>query len=425
MSQIEYWIKFLRPKPNENRVLVLSLGSDRFVGIEADPTPASVKVVRFKEVPRPEGFLRGEVAHLEKALASVSQLIEGLELGAEALDLPTYVLLSGPHLKMSRFSSSTYYSGYPRVVTSHEIRQVIEQTRTVAPLSLDEWILQVVPESYWVNDLQGVEDPTGMEAQRLAVTLQIFTTAYGSFRNLARVIESLELNIQGYYPEILTLPAGVLTGRDQEGETVVVEFSDEATHLVHTRGGKIVQAKSLNLGGNFVSSKIAETWQLNLEDAQRLTERFGSLEEGPPFGEELIPLVERDGRPNHQIKRSEFHQAFLRFGDDFLSQIEKELRRLLSEEKAGPSSFVLTGSGAKLEGLVESFGRRFSAPVRLGTSRYVEAAQEILIDPAWASTIGLLHLLADQRKEKRGKRVKEGLLERTLFQVKEWLAAYF
>ncbi len=412
-------------RDKDQRSWVLYIGTHRLAGVLVEKDTERLKVLRTAEILEPEGFQRGEVSQIEKALVSVGELVKRLNLQEDAFELPVYVLLSNPQLRMTRFSSSVYYSGYPRMVTSREIRQVIEQTRSVAPLPLEEWILQAVPESFWVNDLTGVEDPTGLEAQRLAVSLQIFSSRYGAFRNVIRLLESLEFNVKGYFPKTLTLADGILTESEKEEEVLVVDFADGVTHLVLTREGRIVQTKSLEKGSRFFTARIAEKWQVSLREARRLKEQFGSLEENLQFGEELIPLVERNGHPHHQIKRSEFHQVFQGLADEFLAELEKEIRAFLEEEKSTHPHLVFTGGGVKLEGFLEFVSRRFQFSIRLGLARHIEGVGNLLTDPAWAGPLGFLRRLDGQAPAQSRVPVKENLLERALVQCKEWLVAYF
>lgn len=405
--------------------LIFYVGTHRLAAMLAEAIPDGIRILRFAEIQNAEGFQKGSVSELEKALASVGELLRRLELGEEAFEIPAYVLVTGPHLKMTCFSSSVYYSGYPRTVTAREVRQVVEQTRNIAPLPLEDWILQVVPESFWVNDLTGVQDPVGLEAQRLAVSLQIYSANYSYFRNLARVFEMLEFNLKGYFPKTLLLAGGVLNGNEREGEALLIDFSDESTHLVLTREGKIVQARSLEIGSQFLTSRVAQTWNLSTRDARRLKERFGSLESNVQYGEELIPLVEREGQEKRQIKRSEFHQAFLSFGNELFVRLEQEVKVFLEQAKGGTPRFILTGGGAKLEGIVEFLSGLLSRPVRLGTPRQVEAPSAILMDPAWAAPVGLVRWLADHGKIEGTGLSKQNLLERVFFHAKEFLAAYF
>jgi len=412
-------------KEPENQSWVLYIGTHRIAGLWVESEPGGVRVLKTAEITEPEGFQKGEVSQIEKALISVGELVKRLALGERAFELPLYVLLSSPHLKMSRFSSSIYYSGYPRMVTSREIRQVVDQTRSVAPLPLEEWILQALPESFWVNDLTDVKDPAGLEAQRLAVSLQMFTTHYGSLRNVTRLLESLEFNVKGYFPKTLALAEGVLSESDKEGEVLVIDFSDAATHFVLVREGRIVQAKSLDWGSLFFTTRIAESWQIGVREARRLKEQFASLEDDLPFGEELIPLVEKNGHPHHQIKRGDFHKCFRGFAEELFSRLEQEIQIFLEGQKAAHPAFVFTGGGVKLEGFLEFASRRFPTNVKLGTARHLEGAGSLLMDPAWAGPLGFLRWVGDSGNARSGVVLKENFLERALLQCKEWLVAYF
>ena len=408
-----------------NKILVLYVGTHRLSAILAEITPEGAQILNHAELLDPEGFQAGEVAQIEKALVSTGELISRFELGEEATQIPAYVLLSGPHLKMTPFSSSVYYSGYPRVITTREVQQVIEQTRSVAPLSLEDRILQVAPEFFWVDDLTGVEDPIGLEARRLAVSLQIYSTKYSVFRNLSRLFESLEMNLKGYFPKTLVIPKAVLSLTEREGEALVMDFSDGATHLILNREGKIVRTSSLDLGSRFLTHKIAQTWNVGVRDAQRLKEQFGSLEENLQFREELVPLVERNGQSHHPIKREDFHKKFLGFADELFTRLDQEISGLLASEKMSVPTLVLTGGGVKLDGLLEFLSRRFSFPVRLGTPRQLGGSTGALLDPAWAGPLGLLCHLGETWNERGPSRGKENVVERALFQFKEWFVAYF
>ena len=406
----------------ENLNLIFYVGTSRFAACLAEIGPERSRILRFVQFPEAPGFQKGGVAELDKALATVEEAVKSLELGEDAFEIPTSVILSTPSLKTTRYSSSVYYSGYPRVITSREIRQVVEQTRNVAPLPLQDWILQVVPESFWVNDLLGVVDPVGLEAQRLAVALQIFSVDYSLYRNLSRMFETFEFPLKGYYPKTFFLALGVLNREEGEGEALVIDLADEVTHLVLTREGKIERTKSLDFGGRFLTAKIAERWKIGTADAKRLKERFGTLED-LKSGEELIPLFGERKGGNQQIRRSEFHGAFLKFSEELFSKIQGEIAGLLEDSVRREPRFVLTGGGAKLEGAADFLGRLLAAPVRLGTPRQIEAPVELLLDPAWSAPLGFIRWLS--RDMQGVTPARENALGRVLSHAKEFLTAYF
>ena len=138
----------MAPPRKENKILVIYVGSRRLAGILVETAGETPRVLRMIQFQHPEGFQKGEVTQLDKAFQSMEDILKRLELGEEGFEIPAYVLISHPSLKMTRFSSSITYDGYPRAVTLQEVQRVIEQTRSVALLPLNEWVLQLVPESF-------------------------------------------------------------------------------------------------------------------------------------------------------------------------------------------------------------------------------------------------------------------------------------
>lgn len=404
--------------------LIFFPGSKQLTVVLAETLPERVRVLKTAQLNHTNGFQKGEVAALDEALSSVQELIKKLSLGEETAEIPVYVLLSNPTLKMTGFSSAVYYSA-GRTIHLSDIRQVIDQTRGVAPLPLEDWILEALPESYQVNDVSGVEDPLGLEAQRLAVTLQIFTTKYAPFRNLARLMESLELNIRGYVPQTLALPQAFVNS-DGGGENLILDLSDDACHLILTKEGKISRTRSFGPGINFFSEKIAEHWKLGKKEASRLRGQFGSLERETKFGDELIPLNEKNNHPQHQIRRGEFHQFFLKTSQDYLEGLAKQVQKFLEESRCGHPVFVVTGDGTRLEGMVERLAEKFNFPIRVGAPRYLEGAGAELGDPSLSGLVGMLHWMNEtQDKPAFQASAKTNFLEKTLGQVRSWLTAYF
>ena len=101
------------------------------------------------------------------------------------------------------------------------------------------------------------------------------------------------------------------------------------------------------------------------------------------------------------------------------------MTRFLAEEKLAYPYWVVTGRGAKLDGFLDLLGRISSVSVKLGMPRPTQGANELLIDPGWAGTVGLLRWLQRGENFRFPALAKDSLFGRTLGQVKEWLTAYF
>ena len=125
---------------NQNET-VIYIGTQKIVALEGSLSGSEPVVTRHFILKNPEGFEKGFVSNLAQAAASIEAVLNGLYKNAKPEDLSCYVILGNPKLKTYGYSSSQYYQGFQRTITTQEIRQVVNQTRSVATLPLSEGIL--------------------------------------------------------------------------------------------------------------------------------------------------------------------------------------------------------------------------------------------------------------------------------------------
>ena len=403
--------------------IVVYVGSSRLVAVEGIAGSGEPKVLRAAGKKDPEGFEKGLVTNLEKASTAISGLIETLYPGKTSL--PVYAVLGNAKLKTYGYSSSQYYQGMPRAVSSHDIRAVVNQTRSVATLPLSEFVLQAIPESFLVNDMNDVRNPLGLETRRLGVNLKIFTMNFEDFKNIARAFESADIEVEGYFPKTLTISEAVLTDQEKEEGTLLADISEDHLHLVVWKNGDLVDTKVLDLGGAALTSEIAECWQIGIQDAEKVKQRYGALDLDPKFGDELIPLIERNGRANRQIQRREFQEAFLEQSRNWMAKILAESDRFVQEQKLAHPHLVFTGGITVLDGFLEFLQKQFSRDARIGLARKIEAPNEFLVNPSLTPALGMIRWLSLQESGRRQLLAPSGLLQKTVASARDWFSSYF
>ena len=82
--------------------------------------------------------------------------------------------------------------------------------------------------------------------------------------------------------------------------------------------------------------------------------------------------------------------------------IQAELRRSGFEDVVA-AGIVLTGGGSKMEGLIELAEEIFHMPVSLGAPRNVAGLKDIVRNPVYATSVGLLQFGLSREKERSGK----------------------
>ncbi len=412
----------------ENRSTVVYYVANQMIAAFAGKAEGGVaKVERFTIRREPEGFENGLVTDLDRAIRSIEALNETLFPAAAAKEeeISACVVLANSKLRTYTFSSSQYYQGQQRAVTVQEVRSVVDQTRSVATLPLSEFVLQAIPESFLVNDLEGVQNPLGLEAYRLGVQLKIHTMNFQDFKNISRVFEAADVRVQGYYPKTLTLSEAVLSDQEKEEGVLLVDIAEDALQMVLWKDGNLTASKSVPAGAGALSRQMAQEWQIDLHDAFKVKEAYGSWMPAEEFTEELIPLVERNGKGHHSIKRRDFQEKFRGFSKAWLGEVLEQARAFGREHHMQHPHYVFTGSAAAADGFLDFLHQSFEQPARTGVTKKVEAPQEILMDPALAGALGMFRWLSNQEPDQKKYAVSQGFVQRTLSTAREWFFATF
>lgn len=414
----------MREKVSDNHI-VIYIGTHKIAAALGSLEKSDPAILRHAEIVNPDGFRQGLVTSIEQASFSIEQLVDKLLPSVEISDLRVRVVLGNAKLQTYRFSSSQYFQGYRRTISSYDIRSVVEQTRSVSTLPLSEFILQAIPESFLVNDMPGIRNPLGMEAHRLGVNLNVFTMGFEDFRNISKAFESAEVEVESYFPKTLVISEAILTDQEKEEGALIVDIGDQVTQMVLWKNGWLKGTRGVEFGGGMLSQNIAEAWNIDPADAEKVKEKYGSLEKQMTCGEELIPLVDRNGKGAYSVRSGEFHGKFQKFAKEFWTSVMKQADAYAREEKVLHPHIILTGGGSSCPGLIEFVGEEFSRPVRIGTSRRVEAPNELLVSPTYSGLLGMFRWLSTQERAHKQLVEPQGVFQKTLVSARQWFAHYF
>ncbi|MBI3314250.1 MAG: hypothetical protein HYZ83_08455 [Candidatus Omnitrophica bacterium] len=409
-------------KENE---IIFYVGTRKLVAMYGEIRGGEPRIHRHVTRINPDGFKHGFVTCLERASAVLEEMLEALmpSLGSE--EVTVFVVLGNRKLKTFKFSSSIYFQGLRRTISSHEIRSVVEQTRSVATLPLSEFVLQSIPESFLINDMPGIHNPLGMDAHRIGVDLSLFTMEFEDFKNINKAFEAAEITVKGYFPKSLLVSEAVLADQEKEEGALVVDMVDDATHLILWKNGKLVNAQAEPLGTNYLDEKMAEIWKIETCDAEKVIEKYATLEKNPQFGEDLIPLVDRNGKSNHQIPRHEFQEKLLAQSRDWMKKILDAAKTFCKNEKVQHPHYIFTGSTTALNGFLEFLQDDFSLDARVGYTKKVEAPNEILIDSSMSAVLGMYRWLSTLERDRQRLFEPKGVVQKTFATARSWFSNYF
>ncbi len=95
-------------------------------------------------------------------------------------------------------------------------------------------------------------------------------------------------------------------------------------------------------------------------------------------------------RPPRDLSRQSLAEVVEPRYDELFTLVQAELRRSGFEDMV-PAGIVLTGGTSKMEGVVELAEEIFHMPVRVGYPQTVRGLNDIVRNPIYATSVGLLH----------------------------------
>ena len=104
---------------------------------------------------------------------------------------------------------------------------------------------------------------------------------------------------------------------------------------------------------------------------------------------ETIKVASVGGRQDRDLSRQSLANVIEPRYDELFTLIQAELQRSGFEDLVA-AGIVLTGGTSKMEGVVELAEEIFHSPVRMGSPHSVEGFSEIINNPVYATSVGLL-----------------------------------
>ena len=183
---------------------VLYIGTVKLVALRGTvQEDGAMTVERFVKVPA-VGFEKGVVVNIEKASQQIRVLMQQLGDDIDYTKVDFHVVISNEHLRNYTCNSSIYFGELMKTISQGDILKVIEQTKSVATVPLDEYIIDETPMEYVVNDLGGISDPLELDARRLGVNLLLFTVNGTVIRNVMKALERIDIITYSFIPRALS-----------------------------------------------------------------------------------------------------------------------------------------------------------------------------------------------------------------------------
>lgn len=410
---------------NGKMVVGLDIGTSKVVALVGEITErGTIEVVGIGSHPS-RGLRKGVVVNIESTVQSIQRAVEEAELMAGCQIESVYVGIAGNHIRS--LNSHGIVAIREREVSTADMERVIDAAQAVA-IPADQKILHILPQEYVIDTQEGVKEPLGMSGVRLESKVHLVTCAVNAVQNIEKCIRRCNLDVDDVILEQLASSYSVLTDDEKELGVCIVDIGGGTTDIAIFTEGAIRHTAVIPIAGDQVTNDIAMALRTPYQHAEDIKIKYACALTQLAGADETIKVPSVGDRAPRDLSRQALAEVVEPRYDELFTLIQAELRRSGFEELVA-AGIVLTGGTSKMEGVIELAEEIFHMPVRLGVPQNIEGLSDVVRNPIYATSVGLLQYAQRNMDEgdrsatpSQGRPQKQ---ESFLSRLKEWVQGNF
>lgn len=382
----------------------IDLGSSKIATLVAqlnvDPVSfeRSIHVIGVSTV-ESRGVRKGQIVDIEEAVEAIIESVEGAERMAGFNIDSSFVSLGGAQVASLNSHGVVAVTDPQGEIGQHDVSRVIEAASAISLPSSRE-LIHVVPREYIVDGDAGVKDPIGMSGIRLEVETHIVTASSSGVKNMRKAINEVGITVTQLVYSGLASADSVLTKTEKELGCILVDIGGGTTSVAVYVDGALSYSCVIPVGAKNVTNDLAIGLRVSLENAEKIKlalsehekrmKKTKDVKESKDSALDEIDLSAVDQSESKKVSRKTLVEGIVR---PRLNEIFGMIKSQLDKEGLmgrTPSGVVLAGGGAETVGVSDSAKRILSLPVRVGTPSGVGGLIDDIMNPAYATAVGLI-----------------------------------
>jgi len=371
-------------------VAVLDIGTTKIVCLIAAPAEDGKFTITGVGHQLSKGIKSGVITDIGEAGTSITAAVHAAEQMAGVTIEQVVVSVNGTNLKSRHVSVEL--DVLADGVSDQDIADIINEG--CASLSGEATgIIHCFPSHYTLDGARGLRDPRGMIGKKLGADLQIITAREQYLRNVAQCIGRAHLNISDYVLSCHASALSVLEKDEMDLGVTLIDMGGGITSFSVFAGGRNIYSDAIPVGGNHVTSDIAQGLSTSLHHAERLKTLHGSAVNSVKDSEVMIDVPQLGEREDDDEPTTMPRAMLVGVIRPRMEEIFELIRGKLEAsgvDKLAGRRCVITGGASQMLGVSDLASRMLGKQVRKGKPVPIQGLAEAVSGPAFASVIGML-----------------------------------
>src|SRR3989344_9312693 len=332
------------------------------------------------------GVRKGAVVDIEEAASAIREAFQKAINHAGIKYVEAVVSIGGGNIFVRPSKGVVIVSRADREISKEDIQRALIQAEAI-PASPNREILHNLAREWTVDGEHGVKDPLGMTGVKLEVDTLVIECGVSALKNLRKAVSLAGVKVKELVLSPLAVSYAVLSSRQKELGTLVLDIGGRTTGLVIFEEGDIFHAAILGIGSSHATHDLVYGLQVDVDTAEKIKRVHGSALTESTSSRDMVDLKKLGGESS--IQRKEIATICEARFSEIFEMVQKELKRA-GKALMLPGGVVLTGGGSRIPRLDKLAKKELNLPISRGVAQKILGPEEITQDPVFAAALGLV-----------------------------------
>ena len=374
--------------------VVVAVGEKAAEG-QMEKTPEGLLDVACVVTKPVEGVNAGRIENIELVSRAIREAMSEAEEQLGIRITEAYAGISGDFVRCARHTDHVFVYDPQNGVNQKDVDALFDRMRNVQAPD-DETIMERVPQNYVVDDNQEVKNPVGSFGKKLSSTFNFILCLRTPMQRLDMALKRLGIKMLGVTSNAIATAEAVLLPDEKEEGVAVVDIGGGVTDVAVYYRNVVRYIATIPMGAMAINRDI-RTMSVPEKHVESLKQKYGSAVADLAPEDKLIRVNGRTAREAKDILLRNLATVIEARATDIAEFVQQEIK---DSGYAGKLAYgiVLTGGSAKLKDLDELFRRVTGMDVRIASAEtgVAEESREKVVDPAYATAVGILLKGAEQ-----------------------------
>jgi len=357
------------------------------------------------------GIKKGKIINDDEVAMAIAKTINDAEEEANLRINSAYVTIPGKYVTIVQNSVVKEIKDKFVGISSRDVNSCLMLVKDIE-LPENKTIIDIVPESFVLDDGHVVSDPVGAFSSAFTLNAEIIIADKEYVKQLHQIFKKADLEIDGIIPNTLAQRNLILDNNELNDNIMLLDIGAGNTDIGIFEGSKFIYTNSIHLGGDSITNDIALVLDISIEEAEKLKKQYGLALKSFIDNDNDVILNTCNGiSKTRTIKSSELIEIIEARIEEIFSLVNKDI--ISQGIKAKINNVILTGQGITNISKSDVAGKiALNIPVKMSTGRLIST-----VKPSFRTAYSLVRYIAARPFAKSVSSNIDTILEENIFKI--------